>query len=251
MPEGGRIILSARNVSLRPGSSIAQLNGDFVALTMSDTGTGIPPDVLSKIFDPFFTTKAIGKGTGLGLSQVYGFAHQSGGTVTVTSEINRGTTITIYLPRCDAPVFVPRQTTNASKTPRAEGTILVVEDNREVANITTSMLEEIGYRVIHAENAPEALETLRQEKAIDAVFTDIVMPGGMNGIALAHEISVRFPRVPVMLMSGYSDAVAAAENRFAILRKPFQATTLEQALRKLRQDSAAPSGNAAVRAANG
>jgi PAS domain S-box-containing protein len=238
MPDGGKIALSSRNASLRPGASVGQLNGDFVALSVTDTGTGIPPDVLPKIFDPFFTTKAIGKGTGLGLSQVYGFAHQSGGTVTVASEINRGTTMTIYLPRCDAPVSMPRPTAEQSKGARAEGTILVVEDNREVGNITTSLLEQIGYRVVRAENAPEALEMLRQDETIDAVFSDIVMPGGMNGIVLAQEIETRFPDVPVLLTSGYSDAVQAAENRFAILRKPFQAATLEQALRKLQNGGA-------------
>src|SRR5256886_15472226 len=140
MPGGGSITLSARNVTLNKGDGVGQLEGDFVALAMTDTGVGIAPDVLPRIFEPFFTTKALGKGTGLGLAQVYGFSHQSGGTVVATSTAGRGTTITIYLPRRPAAALVKSvEAPPMQPTVPGQGTILVVEDNAEVADVTASL----------------------------------------------------------------------------------------------------------------
>jgi two-component system NtrC family sensor kinase len=229
MPDGGAFTVSARNVPTgrgRPGRPI----GDHVELSLADSGSGIPPDVVKKIFDPFFTTKAVGKGTGLGLSQVYGFANQSGGTVSVESEVGHGTTITLHLPRSKAAAVV-----DASDSPhkprRAEGTVLVVEDNPDVAHVTAAALEQIGYRVLRAENASDALAAMQDGETIDLLFSDIVMPNGMNGIHLAQEVSERFPAIRVLLTTGYSDVAAAGETRFPILRKPFELSTLERAVR--------------------
>jgi PAS domain S-box-containing protein len=227
MPEGGTFTLSARNVAGQPG---AQPPGDHVEFSLSDTGVGIAPDIIKKIFDPFFTTKAVGKGTGLGLSQVYGFANQSGGRVSVRSEAGRGTTITLALPRSLAAVAAVTEAAGPQIEMPVAGTILVVEDNPEVGEVTATLLEQIGYRVLRAENATQALARLQDGGKIDLVFSDIVMPNGMNGIHLAQEVSALYPTLGVLLTTGYSDVAAAAETRFPILRKPFEIAALERAV---------------------
>jgi PAS domain S-box-containing protein len=227
MPDGGTFTVSACNMTAgarRPG----QPTNDHVALSMADTGCGIPREMIHKIFDPFFTTKAVGKGTGLGLSQVYGFANQSGGNVSVSSEVGRGTTITLSLPRNEATIVPVVDTAGPQGTTLAEGTILVVEDNPEVADVTATLLEQIGYDVLRAGNAVEALAKLKEGARIDLIFSDIVMPSGMNGIHLAQEVSEHYPDVQVVLTTGYSDVAAAAEARFPILRKPFELAALER-----------------------
>ena len=196
MPDGGRITLSARNVVLKPGSAARPLQGDFVALAIVDTGTGIDPEALPRVFEPFFTTKPVGKGTGLGLSQVHGFANQSGGAVTVSSEPGRGTAVTIYLPRSRKPPKPDIVEGDNAPEDAAHGTVLVVEDSRDVADVTTTLLEQLGYRVVRAENAGEALRHLQQGIEVDLVFSDIVMPGGMDGLALAQLCRERYPRHP-------------------------------------------------------
>ena len=239
MPGGGIITLSARNVTLKKSDGIDQLEGDFVALAMTDTGVGIAPDVLPKIFEPFFTTKPLGKGTGLGLAQVYGFSRQSGGTVVATSTIGSGTTITIYLPRKHAAQVAATAAPPAKPIVPGQGTILVVEDNAEVAVVTASLVEQLGYRTVSASNATDALNKLQGDEKIDLVFSDVVMPGSMNGFALAQEVGNRYPRIPVVLTSGYSDVVQAANARFTVLRKPFQLAALEKALREALERGAA------------
>ena len=229
MPDGGKITLTARNVVLRPGSAAGALEGEFVALAIIDTGSGMPPEVVVRVFEPFFTTKPVGKGTGLGLSQVHGFANQSGGAVTVTSEEGSGTVVTIYLPRCHAEA--PDTGKSTETAPEAtQGTVLVVEDSRDVAEVTSSLLEQIGYRVVRAENASEALRHLQQGIEVDLVFSDIVMPGTINGIGLAQICLERYPGIPVLLTSGFSDAAQAADGQFDILRKPFELSALERAI---------------------
>ena len=232
MPGGGSITLSARNVTLKKNDGIDQLEGDFVALAMTDTGVGIAPDVLPRIFEPFFTTKAFNKGTGLGLAQVYGFSHQSGGTVVATSAVGSGTTMTIYLPRKHATLVEAVEAPPTQPMVPGQGTILIVEDTVEVGDVTASLVEQLGYQTLRAENATDALYTLRQGKKVDLVLSDIVMPGAMNGIALAQEIGNHYPQIPVLLTSAYSDVVQTAESRFAILRKPFQLAALEKSLRE-------------------
>jgi CheY-like chemotaxis protein len=229
MPDGGTITLQARNVVLKPGSAAGPLEGDFVALAVIDTGGGIPQDVLDRVFEPFFTTKPVGKGTGLGLSQVHGFANQSGGAVTIASEEGRGTVVTIYLPRSTAQPAAG--TEDASLRPEhSQGTVLLVEDSRDVADVTTTMVEQLGYRVVRAENAAEALRHLQQGVQVDLVFSDIVMPGAMSGMGLAEACRERYPDVPVLLTTGFTDALQAADGRFHILRKPFELTVLERAI---------------------
>jgi len=232
MPGGGSITLSARNVTLKKNDGVDQLEGDFVALAMTDTGVGIAPDVLPRIFEPFFTTKALDKGTGLGLAQVYGFSHQSGGTVVATSAVGSGTTMTIYLPRKHATLVEAVEVPPTQPMVPGQGTVLVVEDTVEVGDVTASLVEQLGYQTLRAENATDALYTLRQGKKVDLVLSDIVMPGAMNGIALAQEIRNHYPQIPVLLTSAYSDVVQTAESRFAILRKPFQLAALEKSLRE-------------------
>ena len=230
MPDGGTITLSARNVMLKPGSAAGSLEGDFVALAMIDTGTGMAAEVLNHVFEPFFTTKPVGKGTGLGLSQVHGFANQSGGAVTVSSEIGKGTAVTVYLPRAHAEVAAGAGEAAATVDEGTQGTVLVVEDSRGVADVTTALLEQLGYRVVRAENAAEALRHLQQGIEFDLLFSDIVMPGAINGLGLAEICQERFPDIPVLLTSGFSAAAQAADGRFNILRKPFELSALEHAI---------------------
>jgi PAS domain S-box-containing protein len=219
MTGGGVITLSAHNDT--PGGN--------VAISVADTGTGIAPDILSKIFDPFFTTKPIGKGTGLGLSQVHGFAHQAGGTVKVASELGKGATITILLPR--------KETTPAAEEVDAieaggNGTVLLVEDNPEVASVSAGLLEQLGYTVRRVANAEAALRELERD-GVDLVFSDIVMPGKMDGLGLARHLKAVRPRLPILLTSGYSDAALNVRGDFPILRKPYEIHELSQAIAKL------------------
>jgi signal transduction histidine kinase/CheY-like chemotaxis protein len=230
MPDGGKLTMSARNVTLTDNAATDHLDGDFVAVAVRDTGAGIPPDVLPKIFEPFFTTKEVGKGTGLGLSQVYGFAHQAGGSATVASTLDHGTTFTIYLPRTDE-LPAAGEGDDMSVPNRGTGTILFVEDNKDIADVTKVNLEELGYRVIAVANADTALEILKANAEIDLVFSDIVMPGQLNGIDLARELRVIRPNMPVVLTTGYSAAAQeAAPDGFTIIPKPYQLDKLHQIL---------------------
>jgi PAS domain S-box-containing protein len=229
MPKGGVITLSAENVVLPDGSGTRDLKGDFIAITMADTGSGIPPDIVGRIFDPFFTTKQIGKGTGLGLSQVHGFAHQSGGTVTVCSELGRGTSFTLYLP-CAAEGKSQVEDDSDTVSTRS-GLALIVEDNPDVAAATAPMVEQLGYRAAIAENARAALDRLLKERAA-LVITDIVMAGEMNGIELARTLRKRDPHMPIVLVTGYSDQLGAADDEFTVLRKPYRLVDLNRAVAK-------------------
>jgi PAS domain S-box-containing protein len=224
MPQGGMVKVHASNVFVDDGVS----KGDFVAIKVKDTGIGIPDDVLSKIFDPFFTTKPVGKGTGLGLSQVHGFAHQAGGTVAVESELGKGTSFTVCLPRSTA-ALKPRP---EEVTRSGSGTVLLVEDNPDVANASTDLLEELGYAVRWAADVDTALREAAAN-GIDLVLSDIVMPGKMDGLALARILKQRHPLLPILLATGYSDAARDAGDEFPILRKPYQIHELNEALSRL------------------
>lgn len=225
MPSGGSVTVQANNIHIDDGVH----KGDYVAINVRDTGVGIPPDVLNKVFDPFFTTKAIGKGTGLGLSQVHGFAHQAGGTVAVDSKLGEGTTFTINLPR------VGQSTTNAAEEDVGaigSGTVLLVEDNPDVAFASTGLLEQLGYSVRWVTDAHSALQEVERD-GIDLVFSDVVMPGKMDGLGLALAIKQIRPALPILLATGYSEAVVKTDADFPIIRKPFQLHELSRALADL------------------
>jgi PAS domain S-box-containing protein len=244
MPQDGVITITAENVRLRAGDTPQKLEGDFVALTVADSGCGIAADILPKVFDPFFTTKQRTKGTGLGLSQVHGFAHQSGGTVIVQSELGKGTRVTLYLPRAHA--SPEGGVTEAAAAPSANGTALLVEDNPEVAEVSGALLAQLGYEVHAAGDAQGALEAIEARK-FDLVVSDIVMAGVMDGLELARAIRQRHPDLPVILVTGYSDTAVVADAEFPVLRKPYQLAELSRATAKVIAESGQPPPDNLVR----
>jgi CheY-like chemotaxis protein len=231
MPEGGAIVLTAANVDLSGYETAEGLSGEFVALTVSDNGLGIAPDVIGKVFEPFFTTKSAEKGTGLGMSQAYGFARQSGGAIKVASEVGRGTQVTIYLPRSKEPLDKVDTAAHAEATPGRGECILVVEDNPDVKAVATAMLEQLDYRTHAVDNAAAALDTLKSGKRIDLVFTDVMLQGDTDGLTLAQAIRKRYPKIPVVLTSGYARALSVRHG-LPILRKPYQLAALGQTIRE-------------------
>jgi CheY-like chemotaxis protein len=209
--------------------------GKFVAVSLTDTGSGIAPDRLPHIFEPFYTTKEVGRGTGLGLSQVYGFAKQSGGDVAVESEVGRGTTFRLYLPRSDdrrGAEPMPDARANPAIADGRGRRVLVVEDNVEVGAFSTQLLQDLGYETTWAASGAEALAVLADANSFDAVFSDVVMPG-MSGVELGQEIRRRHPGLPVVLTSGYSDVLAQdGRHGFELLQKPYAAEELSRVLRR-------------------
>ncbi len=233
MPDGGSLSLRAKPVTLKGEATEEGLAGEFVAIRVADTGQGIAVENLTKVFEPFFTTKEVGKGTGLGLSQVYGFAKQSGGMATVTSTEGRGTSITIFLPRThDAPQAVPAPAPAPVPTETA-GVALLVEDNHDVAEVAAEYLRQLGYRVRNVAHAQAAMAALRLDAEVDLVFSDILMPGGMNGLDLAREVNKRFPEIPVLLATGYSaSAKDAVRHGVVVLQKPYDIEGLRRNIRE-------------------
>jgi CheY-like chemotaxis protein len=210
--------------------------GDYVLVSVADTGVGIAPERLERVFEPFYTTKEVGRGTGLGLSQVYGFVKQSGGHVRIESAVGIGTTVTIYLPRA-AGVAVGREMPDRPGEEPAQGweTILLVEDDQGVLEVVTAMMEELGYRVLTAHNGPEALSILERGEPIDLLFTDLVMPHGISGAELAQRARQMRPDLKILLGSGYSarmsPAAATAAAGLPILGKPYRQAELAAKLR--------------------
>lgn len=233
MPTGGTIVVRGENL---PNWKDDEVAGDYVRLSVVDTGTGMTDDVRLRVFEPFFTTKDIGKGSGLGLAQVYGFAKQSRGSVCIDSEVGRGTAIALYLPRSEHAASGRQHHLVDLHRPRLrhrdEGRILLVEDDDEVAALVSEMLRQLGYEVTRAASAAAALGALADGRAVDLVFSDVMMPGGMNGVELAREIQKRRGDVPILLTSGYSGAAvhAAKEAGVRILSKPYRIDELAAAL---------------------
>ena len=225
MPDGGRIAISAQNVSLPARDAPNGAAGDYVALSVADTGCGIPPDLLPRVVEPFFTTKGPDKGTGLGLSQVYGLAHRSGGTVQIASEIGHGTKVTVYLPRSEAPIAAPSPEDTSRFMAADPRTILVVEDNQDVKNIAVSLLRQLGYKTIAVESASEALDVLASGQTVNLVFTDVALPGQLDGLALARKVTDRYGTIPIVLTTGYTRAFDS-DPEFPVLRKPYQIAAL-------------------------
>jgi CheY-like chemotaxis protein len=207
--------------------------GSFVAVTVTDTGTGIVADALRRVFEPFFTTKAVGSGTGLGLSQVIGFAKQSGGDIRVESEVGAGTTFTLYLPRA-ATLSAGTKDEEHELDVGGDGVcVLVVEDNGPVGRFATDALRELGYDSVLAVDANQALEILeRSPTRFHIVFSDVVMPG-MDGLELAARIRSAYPGIPVVLTSGYSHVLAQnGTHGFELLHKPYSIEQLSRVLRR-------------------
>ncbi|HEY1637056.1 MAG TPA: response regulator [Rhizomicrobium sp.] len=224
MPAGGQLTVKTSNVSLGPpGSGEDPQAGDYVEICVADTGTGMSEEVQRKVFEPFFTTKEVGKGSGLGLSQVLGFAKQSSGGVRIRSAPGEGTAVHIYLPRSHA------EAEEAQNVPRAKGvsgtvcgaTILLVDDDRAVRDVTAAMLRELGYSVLEAGSGGAALDIVEREREIDLAVVDFAMPG-MNGVEVAREARARRPNLPVLFITGFADrAAVAGVDADHILGKPF------------------------------
>ena len=231
----GRLTIAVGMAASLPNAApLPQHPYGYVAVSVADTGSGIPPDQFERIFEPFFTTKQTGHGTGLGLSQVFGFAKQSGGEVTVSSEVGKGSIFTLYLPRT-AGSGKSRQTP-AKDVEATDGrgmSVLVVEDNAEVGRFTTDALAELGYATCLVASATHALEELAiGADRFDAVFTDVVMPG-MSGLELAQEIRRNHPDLPVVLTSGYSHVLSEhGAYGFELLQKPYSIEQLSRVLQE-------------------
>jgi len=227
MPDGGRLTIATSNVVADGTHPAGLAPGEYVRVTVTDTGTGMPPDVVARAFEPFFTTKEVGKGTGLGLSQVYGFIKQSGGEVAIDSAQGEGTTISIYLPAVVDPV----------EEPRAEHveSVLIVEDEPDLMDVAATLFTSMGYDVVTASSGQEAIDVMEQ-RDVDILFTDVVMPNGMNGIELASFTREHYPATKIMLASGYP--LPALRQRhgsdlseFAFVNKPYRLSDLARTLR--------------------
>lgn len=240
MPQGGRLTIATENVDVDPTQTLLTAGiqpGRYVVLSLTDTGHGMPPAVQQRIFDPFFTTKEVGKGTGLGLSTVLGIVEQSGGHIAVESEVGRGTTFRIYLPRVDLTVGTAPSGEPAPEVPTGRETVLLAEDDRGVRGMVRELLREKGFTVLVAESAAEALELCREHDAeIHLLLTDVVLPG-MSGRELATRVKARFPECRVLFMSGYTDdgvmraGVLAAD--VDLIQKPFATAALVRKVREI------------------
>jgi PAS domain S-box-containing protein len=238
MPSGGRLVIETFNATVDAGDEVSDAGmaaGDYVVLSVADTGHGMPPEVRARAFEPFFTTKGAGKGSGLGLATIYGFARQSGGNVTIYSEAGKGTTVNLYLPRAgrkteeEAPAVKPDVDAGRGET------VLIVEDDDRVRRLTATRLKELGYRVLEANHGAAALAVLAETPGVEIVFSDLVMPGGMSGFDLARRVRESHPQVHVILTSGYSaelmNQADIAQLDLQVLRKPYRQAQLACAFR--------------------
>jgi nitrogen-specific signal transduction histidine kinase len=228
MPGGGTLTIEAANIEFDEAYADAhgQVNpGQYVVITVTDSGTGIAPELLGRVFDPFFTTKEFGKGTGLGLSMVYGFVKQSHGHVGIYSELGHGTSVKMYLPRASSPAVATTEVRVPLEDVRGSETILVVEDDDLLRRNVAHQLTSLGYRVITSANGKEALEVIRTEPQIDLLFTDVIMPGGLNGPALAAEAREIQPSLRLLYTSGYTENAIIHDGRVdpgvLLLNKPY------------------------------
>ncbi len=239
MPRGGELTIKAATTlaDAIPGEDMSDMApGEYVMLAVSDNGSGMPPEVMKRVFEPFFTTKGPGKGSGLGLATVYGFVKQSGGHVRIYSEISRGTTVQLYLPQAKSNNEALMKEYASNHAPRAEGeTVLLVEDDEGVRELAATFLQDLGYAVLEATNGKQALALLEEGHPIDLLFTDLVMPGGMNGLELSREALRRRPAMKVLHTSGYMENALAYDGQFDVgiqlLTKPYTKEALAQRIR--------------------
>ncbi|MEZ2146190.1 ATP-binding protein [Bradyrhizobium sp. DN5] len=250
MLDDGKLTLTTRNVVFGVREAVAVgagYAGDYVEIEIADTGTGIPQAILERIFDPFFSTKEVGKGTGLGLSMVFGFVKQSGGGIKVASEEGSGTVFTIYLPKAETSALRPTGYDDR-KIVGGKETVLCVEDDRDVRHYVTVQLESLGYKVIPAANAAEALAVSAEGTAFDLLFTDIVMAGGMNGRELAEQMVAARPSLRVLFTSGYAYDSLHTQGRATmgapLLRKPYRKAELARMLRRCLDTAVDSAGDA-------
>jgi len=241
MPDGGAISIVTGDVTLdrQYASSHPHVSpGRYVMIAVTDSGTGMTPEVMKRAFEPFFTTKQPGRGTGLGLSMVHGFVKQTGGHIELYSEPGHGTSVKIYLPQAEDGVVIKSDPASAQdEVPEGSERILVVDDNAHVRATMVSILESLGYEVFEADSGTAALAVLEKDRGIDLVFSDIVMPGGMNGFALAEEVGKQYPEAKVLLTSGFADIgsgprTSAGEGR-AWIGKPCERDTLARKIREV------------------
>jgi CheY-like chemotaxis protein len=228
MPRGGDLTIEAANIELdeAEAEALGQVSpGEYVAITVTDSGTGIAPEVLGRVFDPFFTTKEFGMGTGLGLSMVYGFIKQSRGHVGVTSEVGHGTSVKMLLPRALSATTVIAEAWVPLDENRGSETILVVEDDDLLRRNVERQLKSLGYRVISSANGQEALDVIGTGSHIDLLFTDVIMPGGLNGPALAAAALEIRPSLRLLYTSGYTEDAIVHDGRLnsgvLLLNKPY------------------------------
>jgi PAS domain S-box-containing protein len=238
MSSGGKLVIETRNVHLDEGYASMNADvtvGDYVMIAVSDTGSGISPQNLEKVFDPFFTTKEVGKGTGLGLSMVFGFVKQSGGHIKIYSEVGHGTSVKIYLPRSMGPGQSAEETAMPAKVEGGDETVLIVEDDALVRKYVITQITSLGYATLEAPNAAEALKIIENGATIDLLFTDIIMPGSMNGRQLADEALRRRPALKVLFTSGYTENAIMHHGRLdagvLLLAKPYRKSELARMLR--------------------
>lgn len=241
MPQGGRLTIETGNRWLdhRTASERDLPPGQYVSLCVSDTGTGIPPEVVSKVFDPFFTTKPPGQGTGLGLSMVYGFARQSGGQVRIYSELGQGTMVCLYLPRHHGEEDGPERVAEPAAAPRAEQgeTVLVVDDEPTVRMLVSDILDELGYTAIEAADGPAGLAILNSDVRIDLLITDVGLPGGMNGRQMVDAARTARPSLKVLFITGYAENAVVGHGHLEpgmhVLTKPLAMKALAIRIKSL------------------
>jgi nitrogen-specific signal transduction histidine kinase len=235
MPDGGVLEIETRNVVL-DDEAADHPAGSYVRLSVTDTGSGMPPEVRERVFEPFFTTKETGKGTGLGLSMVYGFVRQSGGHVSIDSTLGVGTTVTLCLPKAAQKPVVEVDTVRAEPVSGGSERILIVDDNEDLLEVTSAMLTAFGYQVACASNGAEAIQIFESGAEFEMLFSDIVMPNGMNGVELAREAKRRNKNIKVLLTSGYAGGVPEryrAVDEFPIIDKPFCLPELARRVRSI------------------
>ncbi len=240
MPDGGTVTIAAEHKCIDgTDERFADARaGQYIGLSIADTGSGMAPEVLARAAEPFFTTKDQGKGTGLGLSMVYGFMKQSNGALRIESGEGKGTTVHLLFPAAtDAAEPIRRGLTHSGREPRGDETVLVVEDQPDIGDLAESILNDVGYRVVRAGNGPEAIDILEMGTAIDLLFTDLIMPGGMNGVMLAREAKRQRPRLKVLLTTGYAEAsierVDARGTEFDLIGKPYKRADLIARIRQV------------------
>jgi CheY-like chemotaxis protein len=241
MPDGGKLKIETANRTLDSveAFSFEMRPGDYVSLSVVDTGTGMSDEVVQRAFDPFYTTKPLGQGTGLGLSMIYGFAKQSGGQVRISSTLGRGTTISLFLPRHFEQEKAAKDSADFSLAPRAGAgeTVLIVDDEPSVRMLVAEVLGELGYTAIESADGASALQVLRSDTRIDLLVTDVGLPGGMNGRQLADFGRVARPALKILFITGYAEKSAMSagglDRGMAIVTKPFAMEGLAARIKEL------------------